>query len=192
MAHLLGLQEYLDELYNISILDQALSSKQPWEFHLHNHRIVKAEVTENLKYDLKVKIEGEGEELMPKVNIKLVYPQELSESVRPLLKMDKKVKKLGLEPILAPGKRYHVKNKSLFPLMKEKKVIFMTLLEGEIVRGIIAGFSRYEITINLKGGVPITVLRHSIYDLSDKKGRCFLKSFQDKHKDWEKSELWTE
>ena len=97
-----------------------------------------------------------------------------------------------MEAILAPGKRYHVKNKTLFPLMKEKKVVFMTLLEGEIVRGIIAGFSRYEITVNLKGGIPVTVLRHSIYDLRDKKGRCFLKSFQDKHKDWEKSGLWTE
>lgn len=192
MAHLLGLQEYLDEFYNISILDQALSSKQPWVFHLHNHRIVKATVTENLKYDIKVKIEGKGEELLPKVNIKLVYPQELSESVRPLLKMDKKVKDLGLEPILAPGKRYHVKNKSLFPLMKEKKVVFMTLLEGEIVRGVIAGFSRYEITVNLKGGTPITVLRHSIYDLRDKIGRCFLKSFQDKSRDWEQSELFAE
>ena len=76
--------------------------------------------------------------------------------------------------------------------MKEKKVVFMTLLEGEIVRGIIAGFSRYEITVHLKGGTAITVLRHSIYDLRDKKGRCFLKSFQDTHKDWEKSELFVE
>jgi sRNA-binding regulator protein Hfq len=192
MAHLLGLQEYLDELYDTSILDQALDSKQPWVFHLHNHRIVQATVTENLKYDIKVKIEGEGEELLPKVNIKLVYPEELSESVRPLLKTDKKTKDLGLDPILAPGKRYHVKNKTLFPLMKEKKVVFMILLEGEIVRGIIAGFSRYEITVHLKGGAPITILRHSIYDLRDKKGRCFLKSFQDKHRDWEESELFVE
>lgn len=191
MAHLLGLQEYLDELYNISILDQALSSKHLWVLHLHNHRIVQATVTENLKYDIKVKIEGEGEELLPKVNIKLVYPEELSESVRPLLKTDKKTNELGLEPILAPGKRYHVKNKTLFPLMKEKKVVFMILLEGEIVRGIIAGFSRYEITVHLKRGAPITILRHSIYDLRDKKGRCFLKSFQDKHRDWEQSDLWT-
>jgi len=192
MAHLLGLQEYLDELYDNSILDQALSSKQPWVFHLHNHRIVQATVTENLKYDIKAKIEGEGEELLPKVNIKLVYREELSESVRSLLRTDKKTKELGLEPILAPGKRYHVKNKTLFPLMKEKKVVFMILLEGEIVRGIITGFSRYEITVHLKGGTPITILRHSIYDLRDKKGRCFLKSFQDKHRDWEQSELYVE
>lgn len=190
MAYLLGLEEYLDKAYNISIFDQALSSKQPWELHLHNHRIVSAEVIENLKYDLKLKIEGEGQELVPKVNIKMIYQGDLSEPVSSLLKVDKKVKSLGLEPILAPGKRYHIKNKTLFPLMKERQVVFFTLLEGEIIRGIIAGFSRYEVTINLKGGVPIVILRHGIYDLRDKKGRCYLKSFQDKYKDWEKSDLF--
>ena len=190
MAHLQGLQEYLDNSYNISVFDQALSSKQPWELHLHNHRIIKAEVTENLKYDVKVKIEGKGEELLPKVNIKMAYPGDLSESVIPLLKTDKKVMDLGLEPILAPAKRNHVKNKSLFPLIKERKVVFFTLLEGEIIKGIITDFSRYEITVNLKGGVPITIMRHSIYNLLDKKGRCFLKSFQDKYRDWEKSEFF--
>lgn len=190
MSYLLGLEEYLDKAYNISIFDQALSSKQPWELHLHNHRTVSAEVIENLKYDLRLKIEGEGQELVPKVNIKLIYKTNLSESVSSLLKMDKKVKSLGLEPILAPGKRYHIKNKTLFPLMKERQVVFFTLLEGEIIRGIIEGFSRYEVTVNLKGGIPIVILRHGIYDLRSKKGRCYLKSFQDKHKDWEKSELF--
>ena len=74
--------------------------------------------------------------------------------------------------------------------MKENEVVFFTLLEGDLLRGVIAGFSRYEITINLKGGVPLTILRHSIYDLRNKKGRCFLKSFQEEHRDWEKSKLY--
>lgn len=190
MGHLLGLQEYLDKSYNISVFDQAVASKQLWGLHLHNHRIVKAEITENLKYDVKAAIEGQGEELLPKVNIKIAYPGDISESVMPLIKTEKKVMDLGLTSILAPGKRYHVKNKSLFPLMKERKVVFFTLLEGEIIKGIIADYSRYEITVNLKGGIPITVLRHSIYNLLDKKGRCFLKSFQEKHRDWEKSDLF--
>jgi len=190
MGYLLGLQEYLDESYNISIFDQALSSKQIWEFHIHGNRIIRAQVIENLRYDLKIKIEGEGDELLPKVNTKLVYPKDQSEAVKKLLRTGKKVKTLGLEPILAPSKRYHIKNKSLFPLIEEKRVVFFTLLEGEIIRGIIAGFSRYEIIVNLKGGTPVTVMRHSIYDLRDKKGRCFLKSFQEKHRDWEKTNLF--
>lgn len=190
MGHLLGLSEYLDEAYHLSVFDNALSSKQPWEFHLHNNRIVKAEVTENLKYDLNIKIHGETDEVLQKVNIKLIYPAEHSNPVRGLLKTDKTVKGLELEPISSPKDRYHIKNKTLFPLMKERNVVFFTLLEGEIIRGIIAGFSRYDITVNLKGQLPITIMRHSIYDLRDKKGRCFLKSAQEKLRDWEKSDLF--
>jgi hypothetical protein len=185
VGYLLGLREYLDESYNISVFDQALESNRPWEFHVHSHRIIKANLLENLTYDIKL-----GDELLPKTSVKLLYHAHLSESVKPLILLDKKIRNLSFEPIIAPKERYHVKNKSLFPLMKEQQVVFFTLLEGEIVRGIIVGFSRYEITVNMKGGVPVTVLRHSIYDLRDKKGRCFLKSFQEKHRDWEKSSLF--
>jgi len=190
MAYLRGLQEYLDETYNQSIFDVLVSSKELLQIHLHEHRIIRATVTQNLRYDIKANIEGGHEEVVPKVNIKMIYSGDLSETVNQLIKTDKNVRDLGLEPILAPGKRYHVKNKSLFPLMKERNVVFFTLLEGEIIKGIIADFNRYEITANLKGGIPVTILRHSIYDLRDKKGRCFLKSHQDKYRDWEKSELY--
>ena len=190
MGYLSGLQEYLDQRYHISIFDQALSSEQPWELHIHGHQIIRVRVIENLQYDLKVNTDENGDQVLPKTDIKLIYPEELAKFVAPLLKTDKNVRDLALEPIRSPKKRYHVKNKSLFPLMKEKKVLFFTLLEGEIIRGIIGGFSRYEITFCLKGGIPVTILRHSIYDIRDKNGRCFLKSFQETQRDWEKSPLF--
>jgi len=190
MGYLSGLQEYLDKVYNISIFDQALASNRPWQMHIHNHRIIKVRILENLKYDLSVNINREGDEILPKTHVKLLYPEDLAGTVTPLVKTDKKVRDLALEPIFSPRNRYHIKNKSLFPLMEEKTVVFFTLLEGEIIRGIVAGFTRYEITVNLKGGISITILRHSIYDLCDKKGRCFMKSFQETHRDWEKSPLF--
>ena len=190
MGHLLGLQEYLEEKYNISIFDQAFDSKESWEIHLHNHRIVRAVIIENLRYDLKLSIEGAGEELIQKTEVKLLYQVEKAGSIRSLIKTDKKVKVLGLEPVISPKQRHHIKNKSLFPLMKERRVLIFKLLEGEIIKGIISGFSRYDITISLKGEIPITILRHSVYDLRDKKGRCFLKSFQEEHRDWEKDDLY--
>ncbi len=189
MGYLLGLQEYLDKTYHHSVFDHAVQSRQLWEMQLHGYRLVKARITESLKYDIKADIEGE-EEVLPKIHIKFLYPENLSDSVRQAVKVDKEIKEMGMSPIPAPGKRYHIKNKSLFPLMKERTVIFFTLMEGEIIKGIIADFSRYEITISLKGGIPVTVLRHSIYDARDKRGRCFLKTFQEIHKDWEKSECF--
>ena len=190
MGYLLGLQEYLDENYRHSVFDEAFASQKYWELHLHKQRIIRALIIENLTFDLKVKDRELGEALIPKIDIKLIYQESLSEAVTSILGMNKKVRGMALEPIVAPGERYHIKNKSLFPLMKERRVLFFTLIEGEIVKGIIAGFSRYEITLNLKGGTPVTILRHGVYDLRDKKGRCFLKSSQEKTRDWEKSDLF--
>lgn len=190
MGTLLGLQEYLDDNYHTSVFDQAFESKETHEFHLHGHRIVKAAVIENLKYDLSLHIAETGALHLPKTDVKLVYPAALSDAVRPLLKVDRKVRDLQLEPIIPTKKRHHIKNKSLFPLMKERQVVFFTLMEGEIVKGLVTGFTRYEITVSLKGGIPVCILRHAVYDLREKKGRCFLKSFQETHRDWEKSDLF--
>jgi len=192
MGHLQGLQEYLDAEYGNSIFDQLFEEKTAWEFHLHGPRVVRATVAEDLTYDLKLDIEGQGVEEIPKIQVKFLHPIEHSEAVQKLVKPDAKIQKLGLEPIPSPSDRDFVKNKSLFPLMQEREVIAFTLLEGEIIRGLIAAFTRYEITVNMKGGVPVTLLRHSIYDLRNKKNRCFLKSVQQKAKDWEKSALFVE
>jgi hypothetical protein len=190
MGHLLGLQEYLDERYNTSIFDQAMASGKPWEFHLHGRRTFTANLLENRKWDMTVNIAGQGKEELQKVQVKYLYPSDLSESIKPLIRIDKKVEALGLEAILAPGKRYFVKNKSMFPLMKLKEVVFFTLLEGEIIRGIVADFSRYDITVSLKGARLVTILRHAIYEIRNKEGRSFLRSFQEEHRDWQKSPIY--
>ena len=190
MGYLLGLKEYLTESYNTSIFDQAIAAGNLWRLHVHDHFLIKGQITQDLKYDLSIKTDTKEEKVLPKVSIKLVYPDSQSEAVTPLLKTDHKVKDLALEPISAPKDRYHIKNKNLFPLMKERRVVFFTLLEGEIIRGLIAGFNRHEISVDLKGAIPVTILRHSIYDLRDKKGRCFLKSSQVHRRDWENSEIF--
>ena len=190
MGYLLGLKEYLEEGYEHSIFDELFESQQLWEFQLHGHRTIRARVAENLTYDVKVDIEGQGEEELRKIDIKFLYPAEVAAAVGKLVKIDKKVKARGLEPLVSPKDRDFVKNKTLFPLMKDREVLFFTLLEGDSLRGLVAAFTRYEITLNLKGGIPVTILRHSIYDLRNKMGRCFMKLYQEKHRDWEKSDLF--
>lgn len=192
MGKLLGLNEYLKENYDKSIFDQALNSGQPWVFHLSAQRSIGATIKENLKFDLKIDSEEKGEEIIPKLQVKLLHPVDLSDSVKSLIKVDEKVKAPGLAPTPYRSRRYYIKNKTLFPLMQEKEVVFFTLLEGEIIRGLITWFSKYEITVSLKGGIPVTILRHGIYDLRNKQGRCFMKLFQQKHKDWKSSSLFIE
>ena len=190
MGYLENLNAYLAGNYEVSVFDTAMASKKPWEMHLHGHRTATAAVLENRKWDITVDIVGQGREEIQKIQIKYLHPAEAGESIKPLLKMDQNVEALKLEPIFNPRKRYFIKNKSLYPLMKEKEVVLFTLLEGDVLRGIIADFSRYDVTVHLKGGLPVTILRHSIYDVRNKRGRCFLKAFQEEHRDWEKSRLY--
>ncbi|KPK95848.1 hypothetical protein AMJ80_03240 [bacterium SM23_31] len=192
MEQLSGLTEYLRKNYNNSVFDKALSSKEFLDIYLHGYRTIRAKILENPTYDLKIKIDDQPEEIIPKINIKFIHLSEISTLVTPLIKVNNKIREHKFPPILSPVNRYHIKNKSLFPLMKERTVVFFTLLEGETIRGIISEFSKYDVTVYLKGGIPLTILRHSVYDLRDKKGRCFLKSFQQKSKDWEKSEQFVQ
>lgn len=190
MKHLQGFRDYLDGHYHYSIFDSAREHRNYWTFHLHEHQQISAKVTRNLTYELEVVDDNQLSQVFPKTQIKLLHPSATASAIKKLIKFDSKVKQLNLQPIIAARPRHHIKNKSLYVLMKERQVVYFTLLEGEIIRGLIADFTRYDITVNLKGGTPVTLLRHSVYDLRDKKNRCYLKTFQEIHRDWKKSTLF--
>lgn len=151
--HLAGLREYLNTAYEQSVFERALAAQDLWACHLHTHRMERLRVTANLTYDLQVDVGGEIPEALPKLHVKLLYPAAQAAAVAPLIKTDPRIRAQELKPIPSPAARHHVKNKSLFVLMKDRDVMFFTLLEGEIIRGIIEDFSRYDVTVNLKGGL---------------------------------------
>jgi len=190
MGQIEGLRDYLKTAYNLSVFDQAAETKVLWAMHLHGQRVVQASVLENKQYEMVIDVAGQGPEEIHKLQVKCLYPADRTDAFANMLKIDKKVQTLKLEPIYAPSERFNIKNKTLFPLMKERQVVFCTLMEGELIRGIVAEFSRYDLTIHAKGGLPVTILRHGIYDMRNKQGRCMLKSFQQQHRDWERSSLF--
>ena len=192
MGHLLGLSEYLEEKYHFSVFDKVAASGKPWIFHLHGHARIRAFVSENRKWDMTLDVEGKGKEALQKIQVKFLYPAELEEGVEPIIKRDRKIEVLKLNPIISPKERHFVKNKSLFPLMKEREVLLFTLLEGEIIKGIITDFSLFDVVVSMKGNLAVTILRHSIFHLKNKRGRSFLKSFQEKHRDWKKSPIFVD
>ncbi len=190
MGHLEGLREHLKSVRGHSVFNELLAAQTVWEMRLHGQRVVQARVVENQTYEMVLDIDGHGRETIHKLQVKCLYPVESAADVEKQLKIDKKVLGLGLGPIEAAAQRYIVKNKTLFPLVKEREVVFCTLMEGEVIRGLIADFSRFEMIMHAKGGLPMVILRHSIYDLRTKKGRCMLRSFQEEHRDWQKSALF--
>lgn len=192
MGYLSGFQEYIDEHYLISIYDHALQSGEEFTFHAHDHTIFQGKISVNGTYDVEIE-HGDGDKVRkyhPKTDIKLIYPSLFQQKVQPQIKIEPKISRKNLPPIVSGKERNYVKNKSLYPLMEERTVLFFYLLEGEVIKGLIADFSRYEITVHLKGVVPITIFRHALLDITDKKKRSYLKSFQEKAKDWQKSQLY--
>ncbi len=191
MGYLAGFDEYLAKNYDLSIFDTLSQSTQTYNFHIHGKHIYTGNVIKNDKYDVEVLWQGQKEkQIVPKIQIKFLYAADLGNKVVDLIRINEKVKAATLQPIYSPSKRRHIKNKTLYPLMIERRVLFFTLLEGEVLKGIVRNFNRYEITLHMKGGLPVVILRHSIFDVRDKRGRCFLKSYQEKYRDWEKSPLY--
>ena len=169
------LDGYLKDNYQKSVFTQMEKGNDIWVLHLHGNKVISGKVNTNKKYDIVFHHETGEEEEIPKINIKFLYLKKNQAGIKKGIKVDKKVKENEFGPIVSPGKRNHIKNKTLFPLMKERILVFFTTLEGDILGGMVGGFTRYEIQILGKKGVPVTLLRHAIYDLRDKRKRCYLK-----------------
>ena len=140
MTSVTPLRKYLDDNYEKSAFDLAMNDTLPWMYHLHGRRIVLARLTRISTYDVVLAIDGHSEEEIPKTSIKLLCPASHAEAAAELIKIDPKVRAQELEPVIHAKDRHHIKNKTLFPLMEQHAVLFFTLLEGEIIRGLDIGF----------------------------------------------------
>lgn len=87
-----------------------------------------------------------------KTQIKFLHDPAVADCLQKRLKVDGSVRSRNLEPILRHETRHFVKNKTLYVLLRERTVAKCTLLEGELLRGLVADFSRYELQMQLKGG----------------------------------------
>ena len=190
MAYLAGLKEYLDTNYDRFALEQAYAHGTWHVFHLHGRRILPARVIDRQTYEATLEDNQGIRHPVHKTEIKYFHSLEEALEIAEKIKVDRQVPSQNLEPMYYTKGRHFIKNKSLYPLMLDREVLFFTLLEGEILRGVIQSFNRFEIQISLKGGLRVTILRHAIYEAKNKKGRSFLKSVQDKHKEWKRSEYF--
>ncbi|RME05724.1 MAG: hypothetical protein D6812_02645 [Deltaproteobacteria bacterium] len=155
-----------------SELDRAFLEKQPIKIGIYGHEILEGIIEEMAPYELVFRDIQDRRHEIQKIRIKFFCDAKVdTKSLEKLIKPDEEVRALGLGPIVAPKLRNHIKNKVLFPLMQNREVIFFTTLEGDVIRGIVEGFSRYEIRVRMKGGIPVILLRHAIYDARDKSGK---------------------
>jgi sRNA-binding regulator protein Hfq len=190
MGYLRGLNDYLRESYSRDLFQENFLRRTPLAFHLSGHRKLTGRVKKNMKFDVDIYTEQNEIVRVPKLNIKFFYPLEWETQIAPLIESDEAVKQERLKPIKKPDQRRHVKNKTLYPLMVERTPVVLTSYEGDVIRGFVDDFTKYEIIIKLHGTLTVTVLRHAIHLFTTLDGRDLLKTFQEKAKDWQKSSVW--
>jgi sRNA-binding regulator protein Hfq len=109
----------------------------------------------------------EGEEEIHKLSIKYGYSSADWKKVRKVFKSDKALAKSPREPKPRPQDRYSCSDRRLFGYHDAGTEVVVTLLEGEVLRGIVAWFSRYEFALTVKGGVQVTVFRHALVNVTE-------------------------
>lgn len=159
------MENHLQEHLQHSCLDTSMRDEQAYVFGLHGGRRADAVVKNNDAYT--VTLTGkDGEEEVHKLQFKYGYVPDAWKKVRKSMKKDKALASEPREPIVRPQDRYSCSDKRLFRYMDDGAMIDVTLLEGEIFRGSVAWFGRFEFALELKGGVQVVIFRHALHRIA--------------------------
>lgn len=150
-----------------SVLDAAVASAAPLTLLLHGHRRVTGTILSVEAYRFRIKTEEGAEEDVHKLQAKLAFQPDAYKRLRKVLRMDKALEASPLPPVERPQDRYGCSDRRLFKYLDTKVEVQATTLEGEIVRGCVSWFGRYEFGLKLKGDAEVVVFRHALHDLRE-------------------------
>lgn len=170
-----GLETYWREHREDSLFQRESGRGGRWCFFLHGDVEITAAIARNETFESDLLGPDGSVERIHKVRVKFVCPAGLREEVKGQMRRNASVQRRKEGPHFLPRYRHPVEDAVLYELMAKREVLFFTLLEGEVLRGIIKGFSAYEIAVGMRRDVPVVLLRHAIYDVRDKRGRSYLK-----------------
>ncbi|MCB9682941.1 MAG: hypothetical protein H6733_15860 [Alphaproteobacteria bacterium] len=153
-----------------SVLEDARASGKPMVFCLFGQRKIEATVTACTPYNVELTpVGGEPAEELHKLAFKYAYAPDDWKKVKKAVRKHKDLSAAPREPATRPQDRYTCSDKRLFHFLDSKATVDATLLEGEILHGEIAWFSRFEFGMSLKGGGATTVFRHALHRIVEAK-----------------------
>ena len=144
-------------------IQKQIRLQTPMFFGLYNHTVLPATIIDFTKYDLVLQAEGESQEL-PKTDVKYCCKAEDATNIQSIIRYDEATKKQDLKPIIQPKKRYRINTRTIVQARRTRQTIEVTMLEGEVFRGLVDWVSRYEIKMILENESKIVVFRHAICD----------------------------
>ena len=122
-------------------------------------------VVEQGSFAVQASLDGADAEEVHKLTLKFAYQPDDWKKVRKSIKSNKEVAAQGLEPAKRPQDRYTCSDRRLFGYVDNEREVVVTLVDGDVLRGVVSWFSRYEFGLKVKGDVEVTVFRHSLHDL---------------------------
>ncbi len=162
------LEDHRTQFRNRSTLDEAQAAASPITLLVHGQRRISGKILLVDNYMVRVELEEGGTEDLHKLQVKAAFaPPDAYKKVRKTLKFDKALEKAPLPPVAKPQDRYTCSDKRLFRYMDEHIEVSATTLEGEVFKGQVQWFSRFEFGLHLKGDVDVTVFRHALHDLTE-------------------------
>ena len=148
-----------------SVLDEAASDGRVWTWALFGGRKVEGKLTAITPYNVTlVPTEGAPEELH-KLAFKFGHAPDDFKRLRKIQLCNKALREAPKAPAERPQERYTCSDKRFFKYVDSGAVVRATLLEGEVIEGSVAWFSRYEFALSIKGHATIVVFRHALNDL---------------------------
>ena len=155
-------------------IQKQIRLQTPMFFGLYNHTLLPATVTGFTKYEFVLQVAlnpdsigGEIEKQeMPKTDVKYCYKAEEATEVQSIIRYNEKIKEQNLKPIIQRKKRYSINTQAIIQARRTRQTIEVTMLEGEVFRGLVDWVSRYEIKMILENKSKIVVFRHAICDFT--------------------------
>ena len=153
-------------------IQKQIRLQTPMFFGLYNHTLLSVTVTGFTKYDFVLQValnpdhiggETERQEL-PKTDVKYCYKAEDATDIQSIIRYNEEIKKQNLKPVIQRKKRYSINTRAIVQARRAQHTIEVTMLEGEVFRGLVDWVSRYEIKMILENESKIVVFRHAICD----------------------------
>ena len=142
-------------------IQKQIRLQTPMLFGLYNHTLLSVTVTGFTKYDFVLQGEIERQEL-PKTDVKYCYKAEAATDIQSIIRYNEEIKEQNLKPIIQRKKRYNINTRTIIQARRARHPIEVTMLEGEVFRGLVDWVSRYEIKMILENESKIVVFRHAI------------------------------
>ncbi len=133
---------------------------------LHDGRTIRGEVRGLEPYTFRFDFPDGSTEELHKLQVKYGYAPTEWKKVKKGVRQDRKVAKNAETPAVRPQDRYSCSDRRLFGYLDQRVDVVATLLDGDVLRGVITWFSRYEFGMVLRTEAEVTVFRHSLKALA--------------------------